>query len=52
MTLVPGTLAFSASRRIQRHQLSVIDDSDAIAQAVGFVHVVGRNQDGQARAYS
>ena len=37
-------------RRIERHQLAVIDDGDAVAQAVGFVHVVRGDQDGERAA--
>src|SRR5580698_4260284 len=29
---------------IERYQLSMIDDGDAVAQAIGFVHVVCGNQ--------
>src|SRR5437868_14886348 len=33
------------SRRAQRYHPTVIDDCDAIAQALGFFHVVGRQHD-------
>ncbi len=36
---------FQGFRRIESYQLSMIDDRDAIAEAVGFVHVMGGNED-------
>ena len=42
-----GHAGFQRGRRIERDQLAVIDDGDAVAEAVGFVHVVGGDQDGE-----
>ena len=47
---LPGIDAFELQRRIERLQLAVIDDGDAIAQLVGLVHVVRRDQNGRGRA--
>ena len=37
-------------RRINGDDLPVIDNGDAIAEHLGFVHVVGRQQDGATAA--
>src|SRR5438309_9766367 len=38
---------FQFDRCIERDQFAVVDDGDAFAEPVGFVHVVGRNEDRQ-----
>ena len=45
--IVPGNAVLERHGRIERDQLSVVDDRDAVAQAIGFVHVVGGNQHGE-----
>ena len=35
-------------RRIERHEQPVVHDRDPVAEPVGFVHVMRRQQDGQA----
>src|SRR5258706_396192 len=38
---------FERHRRVERDQLAVIHNGDAIAQAVGFVHVMRGDQNGE-----
>ena len=51
-TLVPGNACFERHRSIERYQLSVIDDGDAVAQAIGFIHVVRGDQHGEMAGIS
>ena len=44
-TFLPGIDALSFSGESSAFELAVIDDRDAIAQLVGFVHVVRRDED-------
>ena len=41
---MPGIDAFSFSGESSAFELAVIDDRDAVAQLVGFVHVVRRDE--------
>ena len=43
--VLAGNRRLELQRRIERHELAVVDDRDAIAELVGFVHVVRREQD-------
>ena len=45
--VLAGDRRLQLERRIERDQLAVIDDGDAVAELVGLVHVVGGDQDGQ-----
>src|ERR1700733_6532856 len=45
--VVSGNTLFERHRRIERYQLSVIDNGDAIAKAIGFVHVMSGNKHGE-----
>ena len=45
--VLAGNRRLQLDRRIERLQLAVIDDGDAIAELVGLVHVVRRQEDGQ-----
>ena len=33
--------------RVARHEATVVDDADAVAQVLGLVHRVGREHDGR-----
>ena len=48
--VLAGDRRLQLERRVERLQLAVIDDRDAIAELVGLVHVVRRDQDGEVRA--
>src|SRR5579871_7029155 len=42
-----GHARLERRRRIESNQLAVIDDGDAIAEAIGFVHVMSGDEDGE-----
>ena len=42
-----GHAVLELDRRAQRHQIAVIDDGDAVAELVGFFHVVRGEQHGE-----
>ena len=44
-TCSPPSLAISSRRRAQRDDLAVVDDGHAVAQPLGLVHVVRRQED-------
>ena len=48
-TSLPGNAVLEPRGRVQRGQLAVIHDGDAVAQLVGLVHVVRGQQNRQAR---
>ena len=37
----PGPILSLTGRRVQRNDFALIDDSDAVAQVLGFIHEVG-----------
>src|ERR1700677_4232407 len=45
--VVSRNTLFERHRRIERYQLSMIDNGDAIAEAIGFVHVMSSNEHGE-----
>ena len=46
--LPPGINFFSSARGVVHQDFAVIHDGDTLAEAVGFVHVVGGEQDGES----
>ena len=46
--VVAGDAVLQVRGRVQRDEFAVVHDGDAVAQLVGFVHVVRGEQDGEA----
>ena len=45
MIVSPGACALQRGRRVEREQLALVDDRQAVAELVGFLHVVRRHHD-------